>query len=770
MALPLHRLPLVTAPQKRTLVIGAISVAAILFIALIIYAIRLNSRLSAEIVDAPWKNPVEILSVLTPGGQPIARLYGDDWRVSEPVRLRDLPPHVARAFQAAEDVRFESNLGVDPTGMLRAAVANVRGHRLAQGGSTITQQLIKQKLFSNARTFRRKIPEIFLALLLTLRMSKDDILEGYLNDVYLGQYGGVSVLGVDEAARIYFNKAPGALTPDEAALIAGTIRAPNRNNPFDRPEEALTRRNSILGTMRDQHWITDDEYQQSMARPIRLHPGRLADAPLGHYLSAVRTELASLDVSLPKSGIRVMCEIDPHMQLFAETAALDGVRRLQARYPSLRGRRDLQTAILSADPRTGGIRALVGSRDYREDVYDRTRRMHRQPGSAIKPFVYAAALDSRKFTTSSVLLDEPLTVKLDRKHSWSPLDYDDRFRGPVTLRTALEESLNVPTVRLAQSVGLDKVVATLKKAGFAEDFPSVPSLPLGVTEVTLRELVNAYQLFPSLGERTPLHLVSEVLDKKGKGLYRFQQKRERLLDPGVAWLVNDILRGVVLHGTASRLADDGLDFVAGKTGTTSDYRDAWFIGYAPDLVTGLWLGCDGGSPLRLSAGEAAVPLWSSLMQHVRMSRNPIQPPMGIVLKEIDPDSGTIWARGCNGPITEAYLSGTEPKITCNGERVGRREVFAKVRGDVEPGAISEEQAQRHAPEGINSDEVDTPEDLTPSQHGRVPEVSDEEGDASPSDESVQPAPRRAHHPKHHKRHRHHRGGNSLPSILRRIFG
>src|SRR5216683_1582347 len=527
---------------------------------------------------------------------------------------------------------------------------NVRHMHLAQGGSTITQQLIKQKLFSNQRTFRRKIPEMLLAIVLTAEMSKADILEGYLNDVYLGQYEGVPVLGIDEASQMYFSKSPTRLTVDEAALLAASIRAPNRVNPVDQPAAAKARRDAILATMHDHKWITDEQFNRAIARRIHLNPGELADAPFGHYLSAARTELAMVEAHIPENGIRVICEIDPRAQEAAEETARRGIAALRSRYGWLRNVGDLQIAILSADPRSGGVRALVGSRDFASDAYDRTRRMVRQPGSALKPFIYAAALGSRKFTNLSILLDEPLQVKLARNRYWSPQDYDERFRGPVTLRVALEQSLNVPTVRLAQQVGLDYVADELDDFGFEEKFEQVPAMPLGVTGVTLRELVSAYSVFPALGQQAPLHLVREIRDERGKTIYKADEKTRKVCDPPLAWLIHDLLRGVVLRGTASRLPDDGLDHVAGKTGTTSDYRDAWFIGYAPDLITGLWLGSDSGRPLRLSAAEAAVPVWASYMNKLPLSNADIPPPNGVVFRDVDPSNGGLWEPGCSGPV------------------------------------------------------------------------------------------------------------------------
>ncbi|HEX2061275.1 MAG TPA: transglycosylase domain-containing protein, partial [Thermoanaerobaculia bacterium] len=464
------------APRRRVLLV-VMAIAGTLIAAAVVYLGWLNWRLSAAIVSAPWRHPVEIVSVVRGAdSEPIARLYGDDWRVTEPVRIDELPPHVPRAFVAAEDVRFYRHLGIDPFGLARATAANVRKRGVTQGGSTITQQLIKQKLFSNRRTMRRKIPEMLLALILTARMSKNDVLEGYLNEVYLGEYGGAPVYGIDEASWVYFDKPPSKLTPAEAALIAGTIRAPNRDNPIKRPGEARARRDAILAVMHEQKWLTNDDYAEAREERIDLEEGTLPDAPYGHYLSALRTELAAVRKRIPPSGIRIVAHIDPEMQEAAEKVARNGTAALRRRTRHLADRDDLQIAILSADPKTGAVRALVGSRDFAIDPYDRTRRMRRQPGSALKPFVYATALETRDYTPVTSLDDSPMRIELARNESWSPRNYDERFRGPVALRVALEQSLNVPTVRLAEDVGLRKIARKLEAFGFEEEFERVPSL------------------------------------------------------------------------------------------------------------------------------------------------------------------------------------------------------------------------------------------------------------------------------------------------------
>ena len=319
--------------------------------------------------------------------------------------------------------------------------------------------------------------------------------------------------------------------------------------------------------------------------------------------------------------------------------------------------------------------------------------MRRQPGSAFKAFAYTAAIASRRATAASLLLDAPLSVDVSGGETWQPHNYDGRYRGRVTLREAFEESLNVPTVRLTQTVGLGRVVKSAENFGFEERFADIPALPLGVTEVTMRELTAAYTAFPTLGLRTEPYIVKAVRDHRGKLLMSHQPDQKRVIDSDVAYVVHTLLRGVVQRGTAHRLQRYGLGYAAGKTGTTSDYRDAWFVGYTPDMVTSVWLGFDHGAPLRLSSGEAAVPIWGGYMSAIRHLTSQPTPPAGVVFRDIDPDTGLLWSEGCPGPWREVFLDGTAPTHHCPTGMLGKivRRIFFDRDHFDEPPAISLEQ-------------------------------------------------------------------------------
>jgi len=404
-----------------------------------------------------------------------------------------------------------------------------------------------------------------------------------------------------------------------------------------------------------------------------------------------------------EGGLTIVCEMDPGAQRMAERVARRAPAQLESRYTWIRAaarNEPLQVAILSVDPRGGGVRALVGGSDFDVSPFDRTTAMRRQPGSAFKTFAYLAALASRRVTTASLLLDAPLRISVEGDAPWEPHNYDQRYRGRVSVREAFEKSLNVPTVRLSGQVGLKSVVNTAQEFGFEERFAAIPALPLGVTEVTMRELTAAYTAFPNLGVRVEPYLLREVRDRRGKALFRHEIEQKRVVKADVTYVMHSMLRGVVQRGTASRLKRWGLGYVAGKTGTTNDYRDAWFVGYTPDVVSTVWVGFDHGAPLRLSSGEAAIPIWGAYMSAIPHLRGDPRPPEGVTFRDIDPETGMLWQEGCPGPWREVFLSGTAPTHHCPTGVLGRvvRRIFFDKEGFDEPPAISLEQFREWANE------------------------------------------------------------------------
>jgi penicillin-binding protein 1B len=670
--------------------------------ALSFYAFFMNRRISRELVTHSWREPTTIVSA-APGAasarsREIVRVYGSGWRVTPPVLIGKLPRHVADAFVAAEDVRFRRHVGIDPIGITRALFVNLRAGGVEQGGSTIPQQIVKQRFLSNERTWRRKFLEAVLAVILDARLSKDELLELYLNDVYLGHHQGLPILGIDEAARLYFDKTPNQLRVDEAALLAAMIRAPNQK----RPELARARRDAILAAMRERGWLDENAYRQAKAHEADIVRGSLPETPYPYYLRALRAEVVKqVGAKRLLSGqLTIACEMDPKAQRAAEQAARRGAAALQARYRWIRQQSasdPLQAAILSVDPRNGGIRALVGGTDFRRSPFDRTSQMRRQPGSAFKTFAYLAAIISKRATASSLLLDAPFKVELSDEEVWEPQNYDESFRGRVTLRESFERSLNVPTLRLTQEVGTGRVVGVAKNLGISE-VRNVPAMPLGVGEVSMRELTAAYTVFPSLGHRVEPFLLTSIKDRFGKTLFAAKVQKKQVVDANAAYVMHTLLRGVVRRGTATRLKRYGLGHAAGKTGTTNDYRDAWFVGYTADVVTSVWVGFDRGAPLRLSSSEAALPIWGAYMRETNHTPANPDPPPGVTFRAIDPESGMLWRDGCPGPIREVYLDGTAPTRHCPTGLIGRivrRVLFNEEHFD-EPPAITFDKFRRWA--------------------------------------------------------------------------
>ena len=646
----------------------------------------LSYRVYAELTPGSWRSPTEILDR---NGKTLVSLYGSEWRVAEPVILSRLPEHIPSAFLAAEDSRFRSHPGIDPIGVGRAAVTNIAAGGVAEGGSTLTQQLAKWRFLTADRTVSRKAVEAVLAVMIEVRLSKDEILEAYLNEVYLGHRDGREVRGLGEAARVYFGKTAEQLSVGEAAMMAGMIRAPNRDNPDERLRIARQRRDAVLGVMVDKKWITAAQENEAIASSAEFQPGERRPRPHPFLLAALRQEFIELvgERKLHTSGLRIHTSVDRQMQVAAEAAVRTGTQRLRAGHPWLRRKKPLQAAVLSVEPSTGGIRALVGGSDFKRSQFDRTRRMERQPGSAAKPFTYAAAIASGTVTPATIIDDSPVTITLASNRKWEPNNYDQQFRGPVTVREAFEKSLNVPAVRVATSVGVGRVRDVLERAGFSGELSETPAIALGVDDVTMRELVSAYSVFPNLGARSNPHII-EKIDKAGGGeLYAYEHETTEALDPAVAYVMHSLMRGVVMRGTAASLNQSGLGHVAGKTGTTSNYRDAWFVGYVPDLLTAVWVGFDDGTPLRMSSGESAVPIWAAFMRGAPHARGEIAAPPGVSVIQVEAASGRVWREGCGPALTEVFLDGSEPRVPCGGAFDGSS-IYAQFE---EPGTLTEEQ-------------------------------------------------------------------------------
>jgi penicillin-binding protein 1B len=591
----------------------------------------------------------------------------------KPVRIEETPRVLINAVLAAEDHRFFEHGGLDVRALLRAAWANLRAGRVKEGGSTITQQLVKVRLLSPQRTFFRKLREAWLAALVESRYSKERILEAYLNEIYLGQRGPIAIRGVGSASRAYFGKEVHQLTTPEAALIAAIIRGPNIYSPAVDPDRAREHRNVVLAQMRDLKMITSDEFERARRMPVHVRslvsPGQSAP----YFVDYVRQELEQRFEGISRvRGVRIATTLDLSLQRFAEVAAVRGLDRLESSLtPGYRrdpGRR-LQVAVLVVETATGEIRALVGGRDYLASQFNRVTSARRQPGSAFKPIVYLAALRAGDgapfFTAASRVEDLPITLESNGE-PWSPRNYDDRYEGIVTVRQALEQSLNSATVRIAQTVGLPNVIETARTLGLQSQLAPVPAMALGAFEVTPLELARAYLPLANGGIR-PAAVSGIRTAQFGDDEVKPAAAEEsaRVVSQAEAWLLTSLLKGVVTSGTARAVRASGLpDVVAGKTGTTNDGRDAWFVGYSPRLLALVWVGFDSGEPHGMSGAKAALPIWLDFMKQAldAYPQADFEMPAGISFADIDASNGKRAARACPVIVREAFLTGTEPPL------------------------------------------------------------------------------------------------------------
>jgi penicillin-binding protein 1A len=512
------------------------------------------------------------------------------------VTLKELPPYLPRAFVAIEDRRFYSHFGIDPIGLARAVAANLMRRGVTQGGSTITQQLAKNLFLTQERTFWRKLQEVVLALWLERKFSKTEILELYLNRVYFG----AGAYGIDAAAQRYFGKSASKVKVAEAAMLAGLVKSPSRLAPSRNPNGAEKRAQVVLTAMTEQGFITD-----SVAKTALMQPAR-AVKPLGtgtvNYVADWIMDVLDDLVGRVEEDIVIVTSIDPALQVAAEKALVDELAQKG-------GKLDVQQGAIVAMTPDGAVRALVGGRNYAESQYNRAVAARRQPGSAFKPFLYLTALE-QGLTPETVREDKPIAIK-----GWKPENYAHEYYGPVTLTQALALSLNTVAVRLIQEVGPVAVAKTAYRLGIASKLETNPALALGTSEVSVIELVAAYAPFANGGSAAVPSVVERVRTATGKTLYvRTLQDYGRIIEPRHVAMMNTMMRETLRIGTAQR-AQVGNWPAAGKTGTSQDFRDAWFVGYTAHLVTGVWLGNDDSSPTRkLTGGGLPVEIWSRVMK------------------------------------------------------------------------------------------------------------------------------------------------------------
>jgi penicillin-binding protein 1B len=600
--------------------------------------------------------------------------------------LTNIPRHVVDAILTIEDRRFYEHPGVDPVRMVGALVTNMRGDRpYLEGASTITQQIIKNFFLTPDKSYVRKVQEQYMALVLESRFNKEQILELYLNDVVLGQRGPFEIHGVAEGARIFFGKDIRNVTLAEAATMAGLIQSPSFLSPFRNPDRARERRNVVLKEMADVEVITRDEAVRASKEPLRVATRSLEnEAP--YFVDYVSQQVGEKFSGLLKRdrAVDVYTTLDLHLQRFAQEAVDEGIAQVD-KILSKKKKGQAQVALIAVDPTTGEILALVGGRAYNASQYNRAVMARRQPGSAFKPFVYLAAFEqtaagTTHLTPATIVADEPTTFMFEEK-PYDPANYQGEYDGPVTLRRALALSRNVVAIKVAEATGYPNVAGLWQRVGLGTPAQPFPSIALGVFEVTPLELVTAYTIFTNGGSIRPLQAITRIVDNGNETAVPGAPLKP-VTRPDVTFLVTNLMRSVINEGTAASVRSQFNNDAAGKTGTTNDLRDAWFMGFTPTLLTAVWVGFDDNQPIGLSGSQAALPIWTGFMKRALAGRpkESFSTPPGIVFVDIDRSSGKIANFNCPSIIREAFLPGSEPYEICDIHGNSMERVFSKLGG------------------------------------------------------------------------------------------
>lgn len=633
-----------------------------------LFVLRLEGSRIAAVRDARG----ELLPSASLEPEIIAQFHGDERADRQLVALADVPPVLVDAIIAVEDQSFYEHNGIHVWRIAGAMLANLRAGRVVQGASTLTQQLVKNFYLTRERTLTRKGTEALMAILLEQNHTKREVLEAYLNEVYMGQRGSVAIHGVGEASKHYFGKSVREITLPEAALLVGMIKGPNLYSPYRHPEAARKRRDLVLGVLREQEKIERDAYESALVADLGVRDVYVDEYVAPYFVEELRQELTERygEEILQSEGMAIYATLDAEVQRAANAAVTRQLEKLESDFPKLeRSESPLQAAVVALSPRTGEILALVGGRDYRQSQFNRASQANRQPGSVFKPIVLLTALERREgepsFTLLSKIEDAPFTQKLPTG-VWQPVNYDGEYRGTVTVREAIEQSLNVPVAKLGIAIGPARIVETARKLGITSPLAPVPSVSLGSFELTVTEAARAYAVLAAAGSLPALRSYTEVVHADGRVLEERPGEAEKVFDPATVYLVTSALSGVIDRGTGTAVRAAGFrGDIAGKTGTSSDFRDAWFIGYTPDIVIAVWVGFDDGASVRVTGAVAALPIFADVLEVAR-GKAPAEEfpvPTGVESVDVDVDSGLRAGFLCGGE-TELFLRGTAPQGAC----------------------------------------------------------------------------------------------------------
>ncbi len=591
------------------------------------------------------------------------------------VKREELPPALVDTLLTVEDLTFYENLGIDPKGIFRALLANLKAGRTVQGGSTLTQQLVKNFFLSNERTLQRKVNEALMAILVDWRYSKDEILETYCNEVYLGQDGNRAIHGLGLASRFYFDRDLAELDLHHLALLIGLINGPSKYDPRRHPELAKERRALVLDEMVEQQLISPEDAAIAKRMPLEVS----SDPPSGvtHYpafLDLVQRQLQQYyrKEDLTTEGLKIFTTLDPLVQEVAE-------KTIQERLPVLEKTRrkiaPLQAAAVVVSTQTADVLAVVGGRDVRLAGFNRALDAQRPVGSLLKPAIYLTALEHPDDYTLATLLDDtkPVVYTDSTGRQWSPHNYDRRFHGRVMLREALAHSYNIPTARLGLDLDVIQVIDTLKRLGIQRDMKPYPSLLLGAVDLSPLEVAQMYESIASGGFNIPLRAIREVTAADGQPLQRYSLDVEKVIEPGPAYLITNAMQQVVQRGTASAMKQKISPAlgIAGKTGTTDEYRDSWFTGFSSNKLAVVWVGRDDNEPIGMTGAQGALPVWMNLMGNLNLEPLDMPPPPEIEMAMIDPGSGLRASKRCGRAVPLPFLSGSVPRSSgsCGGSQV-----------------------------------------------------------------------------------------------------
>ena len=604
----------------------------------------------------------------------IARIYPAHREDRVLLRLADVPAAFLAILLEVEDRRFHQHIGIDPLAVARAAWANLRAGHTVQGGSTLTQQLAKNFFLSAERTFTRKLNEALIALLLERRYSKPELLEGYLNEVYLGQQGAHAIHGFGRAARHYFGRRLADLDLDEMALLAGMVRGPSYYDPRRHPERAKRRRNRVIDRLEAQGIAGPKAAARARSEPLGVTPRPPpASAQFPAFVDLVRRQLRR-DYSgrvLRSEGLRIFTTLDPTIQRASE-AAVDQSMPLLARRSRL-SRSELQAAVAVTDAQSGEVLSIVGGSDPRQPGFNRALDAVRPVGSVVKPAVYLAALTDPKFHLASFVRDDPVQVDGPRG-PWRPRNYDGRSHGTVLLRDALVHSYNLATVRIGLDIGLEQVRDTIRALGVSRPFASWPAMLLGTVELAPIEVNAMYQSLATGGLRQPLRAIRSVTDEHGRSLGRYSERSTRVADGDAVFLVTHALRGVLSDGTGRRAREllGRRQILAGKTGTTDGLRDSWFAGYGADRVAVVWIGRDDNRSVNLSGSNGALEVWARLMRSIGTASVSDAAPRGVEWHWVSRGEGRRTERTCADAMRLPFAAGRlPPEGRCGAQTAAR---------------------------------------------------------------------------------------------------